>query len=1357
MRAVLGEREAWAHDMEATSVKRWVAAIAVGGAVASSCDIDKRGVALDGVGRDAGPEGVGSVLGVGPRLEVTPPSVDLGWVTTGFAARARLTLRNTGDAPVPAPSIAWSTASDPDFVLIQNLCEAEIAPAESCEVRVQVVPSRAGALSGTLEVRGGTSSAEVGVAALGMLAGDLILAPATGSFEDYGGVLVGGVKESTFRLSNPGAMSTGPLQLGINRPEFALVAPEAGECVPGTTALEPGQSCDVRLAFSPTARGLVDATLTAASEAAGSVSLTLGGRGLVPGVLEASVSSIDFEGVLLTQSARRSVTLSNGGDEPLELSGVSLAPAEAPGFTIANGTCAASTSLAAGRSCDVEVEFRPPSAGAVLMAELVASHAGATRALSVPLRGVGLQPGSLLVAPVTAGEEDFGDVLVGESLERVFRVVNPGAQASGALEWTIGEGFEVSPPAEGDCTRGATSLVNGEECTLRVRFSPSRREATSGSLIITSPLAGAISLTLTGHGVVNGQLRAAPELSFGRVLTAASAERSLSVRNIGDQPLSPPSLKVSSADPAQGAAFTFQSECTEPLARDQECTVSLTFAPTSAVPHAAILLLESPPSAPASVLLLGEALVPGSLVLAPAEGSSTEFGDVAVGASLSRSFTLTNPGAVSSGPLTISTDDNQFGVELGACAAGELIDGSRCTFSIVFTPTAPLAAAANVSVQSPGAGRAGIELSGRGRSKAALAATGNRDMGRSNIGQAAPTVPENEFTWTVNNTGDLAAGALVVTNDNAQEFAVTADGCAGIELAGQTSCTMNIRFLPAATGQRSGRITVSDPSGMSAAPLALTGLGVQLAGPGEPCINAECRTGECTPSGVCCDTACDRACEVCSAAGVCTPLSAREPCGNGAACLGVDQCRLPEGAPCTAQGGDAQCGSGFCQPRFGGGGDADRVCCREVCGAGLACDAQGQCQQLTAGDGAPCGRPEDLPCGANLTCTPCVGSGTGQSQCKPAGVCCGSCGPGLECVNGNSCGCPIGPNGLRGLPCAAGCAVNQDDACCPEAPDCDPGLRCDAFDNLCKECLGETDCTNARPGSDPTCTDGVCSYPCAGQNKECDGACIRLEQCCTPDDCDGRACNDGVCAPAAGCQADESRCNAGVRESCVNGAFAPNACPTGETCVGQGQCQAPAPVPEDGALPERGAFCSADGQCAEGLTCVDGVCCERACGECEACTLGSGQCTPTSSQCFTQGASIADGVCRDVLNTGTPLCEVVEVNCNGVDCPISETCCVGNGGFACQPTSNACNPAGLVLQCDEDIDCVIGSVCCFDRTAGVVQCRPEGQCEVDGTQQLPNVSPLCQSPRGQTFDCGSRQCEPIPNAPAGWSSCARPL
>lgn len=1096
------------------TISRWAAWVVLGSIVAgASCALDERAVSLPGVGdRDAGP---GSIGELGARLEVIPPSVDLGWVTTGFAARTRVLLRNSGDAPLPAPAVDWSPGSAPDFVVVQNLCEGAIPPGGSCEIRLQVVPSLDGALQGTLRVQGGSASAEVGVTAVGKLAGELILAPVAGSFEDFGGVLVGAVSEGTFTLSNPGALNTGPVELRVNRPEFAFAAPGLGECADGVTALGPGESCNVRLAFSPSARGPLEATLTVATQAAGSTSLTLGGRGLTPGLLEASATGIDFDGVLLTQSARRSITFRNGGDQPLELQDTVLAPAGVEGFTIANGDCAATTVIDGGGSCSVEVEFRPSAADLVMTAELVASYVGAAQPLVVPLRGAGLLPGSLELSAATEGEENFGDVLVGESVERVFQIGNPTAQPSGAIAWTTSGGFEVvAPPGPGECVPGTTSLVDGESCTLRVRFAPTLRAVSNGTVTINSPLAGAAGLTLLGRGVIPGQVRADTEVNFGRVLTAAAAERTLAISNVGDQPLAPPTLALSGADPAQVAAFSFETACSAPLALGEECSVALRFAPTVAVPHAATLQLSSPGSEPTSVLLLGEALVPGSLVIAPAAGSSADFGDVAIGTSSTQSFTLTNPGAVASGPLTITTDDNRFAVALGDCATADLVDGSSCTFDVSLTPTDSLAAAANVSVQSPGGGRAGIAVTGRGRQNAALSATGNRDLGRANIGQAALTAPENEFSWTVNNTGDLATGALALANDNPTEFEVSADTCSGLVIAGKASCAMTIRFRPAATGPRTARITVSDPVNVLSAPLALTGLGVQLAGPGQSCVNADCQTGECTPAGVCCDTACDRVCEVCSATGICTPQTTRQPCGNGAACFGVDQCKLQEGAACTALGGAQQCGSGFCERRLGGAGEGDRICCLEGCAAGLACNAQGRCEQPTAGDGAVCGRPGDLPCGAGLLCKQCVGSGAGQSQCKPAAACCGTCGAGLECVDGSSCGCPVGFNGQRGIPCADGCITRQAGACCTEAPGCDPGDRCDPFDHLCKECLSNADCTNARANSVPTCNQGTCSYPCNGFTRECNGQCIT--GCCFSTDCPGgEACVGNQCQSPA--------------------------------------------------------------------------------------------------------------------------------------------------------------------------------------------------------------------------------------------------
>lgn len=83
--------------------------------------------------------------------------------------------------------------------------------------------------------------------------------------------------------------------------------------------------------------------------------------------------------------------------------------------------------------------------------------------------------------------------------------------------------------AAGECIAGSTSLVDGEACTVRVLFSPSRREVLTGSLTISSPLAGATELPLAGRGIVPPLLVVERELNFGRMLTGASGVRTLAI------------------------------------------------------------------------------------------------------------------------------------------------------------------------------------------------------------------------------------------------------------------------------------------------------------------------------------------------------------------------------------------------------------------------------------------------------------------------------------------------------------------------------------------------------------------------------------------------------------------------------------------------------------------------------------------------------------------------------------------------------------------------------------------------------------------------------------------------------------
>lgn len=1109
------------------SKSSWVGWVGLALASLLGCSIDDRDPTSRGAGSlsvagAAGQGGDGS-LGPGGTLTVSPANLDLGAVTQGFAARAKLRVTNIGSAPLPAPVVAWAAGGDPDLTLIQDQCIGELAPGEQCDLRVQVVPSRVGILSSTLEISGGsTGNLSVPVQASGLQPGPLVLQPVAGSFQDFGGVPVGAVAEATFTLVNPGAEPSGFVSFSFNRPEFVLVPAGAGECAPGASELVSGASCNLRVAFSPTERGVLETTLSVTSSGAGSRSITLRGQGLVPAAIGVSATMLDFGGVVPGDTASLNLEVDNLGDDPLTVGSAQLTPADV--FRIADSNCGEGVVLRAGQRCGIQLDYRPVQEGQPSAAELVLAAQGGDPSERIALQGVALTRGNLVVEPLAAGQESFGDVLLGQSVVHGFRVSNPAQQPSGVLSLSGRNGFEVQPPSEpGACEPGVTELANGQSCTVEVRFAPSARGPRPGALTVDSPLAGAKALALSGRGIAPGVLEAdtgtvEAVVDFGRITAGSRGNRTIAVRNAGDEALPPPELRMTGP---QAVAFSADSGCTQPLAPGAACEVVVTFAPAAAGPYATSLDLVATGEAKAlGVLLLGEALEAGRLVLAPAEGASAEFGDVPVGGSVSQSFTVTNPGGGLSGPLSVLADDSQFVVAAGACAeAGTdgLADGESCTFEVSFTPTTNVVAQARLSVQAAASGETGIALIGRGRLPAALAATTTeRDLGRANIGE--PSGPANQFTWTVNNGGDLPSGALTVTNDNPADFDITADTCSTGPLPGAGSCALTIVLAPDAAGDVTTRIAVADAASGQSVPLTVTGFGVQLAAPGEACLaTSDCMEGVCT-AGVCCDQECGLTCQSC-ATGQCLAQSAQEPCGNsGGVCFGVEQCALPAGEGCT----------------------------------------------------------DSTQCGGNLVCKQCL---SGGSQCTAPDACCGGCGVGYQCVGG-ACGCPLQANGRPQIDCGGGdCALDRENACCPSDPPF--GCNCDPSDNLCKQCLQNAHCTSGPIGSVATCTaQRSCSYSCPANFKLCQASntCIPNAQCC--ETCGvGQSCTAGQCrvdigraCTFGGTPCASGNCAAGTccQPGCNNGCFANGTCecPPG-TAFARGQC-----------LPNAGAECDTDADCA---------------------------------------------------------------------------------------------------------------------------------------------------------------------------------
>jgi hypothetical protein len=129
-----------------------------------------------------------------------------------------------------------------------------------------------------------------------------------------------------------------------------------GQSVPADT------SCTIDVTFTPTATGSRTGAITITSGDPGSPhAVSLSGTGIVGPVVSLSSSSVDFlrHPLNIVDCPSIDVTLTNTGDTPLTIT--SIVPSS--NFSETH-TCG--TSLAAGASCTISVQFHPPGLGTTL-------------------------------------------------------------------------------------------------------------------------------------------------------------------------------------------------------------------------------------------------------------------------------------------------------------------------------------------------------------------------------------------------------------------------------------------------------------------------------------------------------------------------------------------------------------------------------------------------------------------------------------------------------------------------------------------------------------------------------------------------------------------------------------------------------------------------------------------------------------------------------------------------------------------------------------------------------------------------------------------------------------------------------
>jgi hypothetical protein len=361
-------------------------------------------------------------------------------------------------------------------------------------------------------------------------------------------------------------------------------------------------------------------------------------------------------------------------------------------------------------------KFATPGVGAGRL--YVGTRDGKVLAFGAPVSAV-------LTGPSTA----FPVTTIGASSERTLTLtasstVTLTKLTSSSSQFTVGSP-SVALPA---------SLSAGQSIQVPLTFSPIQTGLVGGSLSAETNQ-GSFSFAMSGTGqAASAQLTSTPAVvSFGGTTVGGQIAGAATFRNVGGAPLTINAVKL----PAAPFAASGLPAVGDSIPAGGSVTVNLSFEPTVEGNFNGEIALETT-GGHAAVGLSGSAGTAGALKIT---SESNEYGPVEVGATATRSFTVTNTGGTA---VNITKSKPPSGSAFTATTTlpegTTLPPGTTLTETVTFTPTAP------------------------GPTTATWALNGDDTTGLHEVSfKGTGTVPAPGSAWSHNGAATITSGAIRTT------------------------------------------------------------------------------------------------------------------------------------------------------------------------------------------------------------------------------------------------------------------------------------------------------------------------------------------------------------------------------------------------------------------------------------------------------------------------------------------------------------------------------------------------------------------------------------------------------------------
>jgi hypothetical protein len=621
-------------------------------------------------------------------LALIPATLIFNNVPGNTATQQTITLTNTGTATL---QIAQPITTTPNFAATTNC--TTLAPAATCTITVLFAPANA-LTSDTVQIpvtsslTGPTTYTVPLTGAYTLEDSGLQILPNQTSYGPTPDESLGTTRQ--FTINNLTAKSL-TLYIALPR-QFVLASPPCA-------ALAPNASCSFAVTFLPLTNGDITGTLFAQATptdgsatlnglayvegyGTGSASLAISGN-LIPGQ-----GTLNFGQVASGQSATQTLTLTNGGTNPLTIRRLT---SEWP-FLITQTNCGAT--LTANQNCTITLAYTPlnqiasgaptPPASNDTGALIIESDA-LTSPDVINLTGTAAPIGNgtptntapLVSYTASASSLTFPSTQVGNAAQpQTIILANTGTVPIHITALQTTPDFTT----QSNCD----TILPSASCLLIVTFTPQPTSSTAptttriSALEITSDASTALDfISLLGTATPSPLTISPIALDFGSVQLGATTTLPLKITNT-----STTAATFNSITPTGDYTATGDCPTNNTLAPNTTCTEQITFTPTQIGDRTGtIAIATSLNTLPINIPLTGTG-IQSHLQVTP---SSLAFGSIAIGASANQTITITNTGSADVTNLTFALT-GEYALTV-PCTFTTLVPNTSCTATVTFTPT----------------------------------------------------------------------------------------------------------------------------------------------------------------------------------------------------------------------------------------------------------------------------------------------------------------------------------------------------------------------------------------------------------------------------------------------------------------------------------------------------------------------------------------------------------------------------------------------------------------------------------------------------------------------------------------------